>query len=54
MEKYVHIKDALIQYRYMSQSANISSLETVLLYYKDEVERIFKENSINGENSKVI
>lgn len=47
------IKDGIIQYRYMSQQANISSLEIVIQYYCDEVEKIFERRIVNEDFSHI-
>ena len=43
-EKYAYIKDGLAAYRNITQSSNVSSLETVLKSYLSRVEDTFAES----------
>ena len=44
LKNFAGIKEGVSNYKYMSQTANIQSLETVINYYKDCMEKIFKDS----------
>jgi translation initiation factor 3 subunit A len=49
-EKFAYIKEGLAAYRNITQSANISSLETVLKKYLEQVEQLFTASIKNIPN----
>jgi len=48
------IRDGLAQYRYMSQTSNINSLELIIIYYRDRMESLFYEKLARFSEGKLI
>jgi hypothetical protein len=47
-EKHQYIKEGLTQFRNITQTSNVSSLETILKYYLETVEKNF-DDSVKDE-----
>ena len=54
LQNFLLIRDGLTQYRYMSQTSNINSLELILIYYRDKMEGLFYEKLSRFSEGKLM